>query len=92
VACSGFVAETPPTWARRGMAVSCDDSGKWAYTDLAIATAGGFALANAEGKGIDIYAATATVLIFGASSIIGFRRTRDCRCLHEAWREQARLR
>jgi len=71
------------------MQVVCDDSGRWAVADLALATIGLFFLAQSEGRGIGAYAATTGMVVFGASSILGFRRARDCRCLHEAWRERA---
>ena len=67
------------------MAVVCDDSGRWAVADLALASLSAFFFLNSEGRGIGAYAATTGTLIFGASSILGFRRARDCRCLHEAW-------
>ena len=74
------------------MEVVCDDSGKWAVADLALATIGLFFLANSEGRGIGAYAATTGTAVFGASSIIGFRRAHACRCLHRAWLEQAQPR
>jgi len=74
------------------MKVVCDDSGKWAVADLALATVALFFLADSEGRGIGAYAATTGTALFGASSILGFRRAHACRCLHEAWLEQARLR
>ena len=90
--CSGFIAETPPSWAKPGMAVHCDETGRWAFVDLALATAGLFLLASAGGKGIDAYGATAGTVVFGASSVVGFRRAGECRCLHRSWLEKARAR
>ena len=50
------------------MAVHCDETGRWALVDLALATAGLFLLASTGGKGIDAYGATAGTLVFGTDS------------------------